>query len=104
MGIFCYGYSNESKQALIPLVKLGNEYGAELFYNFALTKWFRVTTDVQVVAPANKRSDQPPVTRKPHGGEQFHGSALRSAGSGLILARVADIGRGRPDEQRYRRS
>ena len=52
VGIFCYGYSNELKQALIPLVKLGNEYGAELFYNFALTKWFRVTADVQVIAPA----------------------------------------------------
>jgi hypothetical protein len=33
-------------------VKLGDEYGAELFYNFALTKWFRVTADVQVIAPA----------------------------------------------------
>jgi porin len=52
VGILCYGYSNELKKQLTPLVKLGNEYGAELFYNFALTKWFRVTADVQVIAPA----------------------------------------------------
>jgi porin len=52
VGIFYYGYSSELKQALDPLVKLGDEYGGELFYNLAITKWFRVSADVQVIAPA----------------------------------------------------
>jgi porin len=54
VGAFYYGYSNDLKDALAPLVTLGNEYGAELFYNFAITKWFRVTVDLQVIAPGIK--------------------------------------------------
>jgi porin len=54
VGVFYYGYANELKQHLDPLITLGDEYGAELFYNFAITKWFRVTADLQVIAPAIK--------------------------------------------------
>jgi porin len=54
VGAFYYGYSRQLKEALAPLVTLGDEYGAELFYNVAVTKWFRVTADLQVIAPAIK--------------------------------------------------
>ena len=54
VGAFYYGYSNELKQQLDPVLKLGDEYGAEAFYNFAVTKWFRLTADVQVISPAIK--------------------------------------------------
>jgi porin len=54
VGGFYYGYSNDLKEGLAPLLKLGDEYGAELFYNLAITKWFRVTADLQVIAPAIK--------------------------------------------------
>jgi len=52
VGVFYYSYSSELAQALAPLVTLGNEYGVELFYNVAITKWFWVTADLQVIAPA----------------------------------------------------
>ena len=54
VGFFYYGYSNELKQHLDPLITLGDEYGGELFYNFAVTRWFLLTADVQVLAPAVK--------------------------------------------------
>lgn len=34
-------------------LKLGNEQGMEAFYNFALTRWFRIATDLQLVQPRN---------------------------------------------------
>jgi porin len=54
IGAFYLGYSNELKQHLDPLVQLGDEYGGEIFYNFAITKWFRLTADAQVIAPGIK--------------------------------------------------
>jgi porin len=54
VGIFYYSYAKELKQHLDPLINLGDEYGAEAFYNFAITKWFRVTADLQVIDPAIK--------------------------------------------------
>jgi porin len=32
-------------------VSLADEFGWELFYNFAVTPWFRVTPDVQFINP-----------------------------------------------------
>ncbi len=54
VGVFYYSYSKELKQHLDPLITLGDEYGAEFFYSFAVTKWFRLTADFQVIAPAIK--------------------------------------------------
>jgi porin len=54
VGIFYYSNAKELKQHLDPLINLGDEYGAEAFYNLAITKWFRVTADLQVIAPAIK--------------------------------------------------
>ncbi len=38
-----------------PAVLLRDEYGAEVFYNYPATPWFRVTADVQAVRPAQDR-------------------------------------------------
>jgi hypothetical protein len=35
VGAFYYGYSNDLKEALAPLATLRDEYGVELFYDFA---------------------------------------------------------------------
>jgi hypothetical protein len=35
VGAFYHGYSNDLKEALAPLVTLRDEYGVELFYDFA---------------------------------------------------------------------
>jgi hypothetical protein len=61
VGMFYYGYSNELKQQLDPVMKLGDEYGAEAFYNFAVTKWFRLTADVQVISPPVKGLSFPKI-------------------------------------------
>jgi carbohydrate-selective porin OprB len=34
---------------------LRDEWGFEAFYNIALTPWMRLTPDLQVVAPAQKK-------------------------------------------------
>jgi porin len=35
---------------------LRNEYGFEAFYNFAVTPWFQLTPDIQVIRPAQKET------------------------------------------------
>jgi porin len=54
VGLFYYDYSHELQKHLEPLVKLRSEYGFEAFYNVAVTRWFRLTADAQVIAPAIK--------------------------------------------------
>jgi porin len=54
VGVFYYAYAKELKKHLDPLITLGDEYGVEAFYNLAVTKWFLLTADLQVVAPAIK--------------------------------------------------
>jgi porin len=54
IGMFYYGYSNELKRQLDPVIKLGDEYGVEAFYNLAVTKWLRLAADFQVISPGVK--------------------------------------------------
>jgi porin len=64
-GFYYYGYTDFLKppQGLYPLLKIGDEYGGEIFYNFAVTKWLRLTADFQVIAPAIKaEAVAPPLT------------------------------------------
>ncbi|MFN3888764.1 MAG: carbohydrate porin [Beijerinckiaceae bacterium] len=62
IGAFYYSYSKELRQALSPILTLDDEYGLEVFYNFAVTKWFKVTADIQVIAPAVKSQSVAPQT------------------------------------------
>jgi porin len=57
LGLFYVGVSDDLKSALQPVVDLGDEYGTEIFYNFAVTPWFRLTADLQVIAPSPKAND-----------------------------------------------
>ncbi len=53
IGYYHLGISN------LPLLKslgFGAENGAELFYNIAVTPWFHVTPDLEVVDPANSHN------------------------------------------------
>ena len=54
LGAFYLGMSNE---ALLKALRVGNEIGGDIFYNVAVTPWFRVTLDAQVVDPALPGSD-----------------------------------------------
>lgn len=50
---FRYGASNDLKKELAPIFNLRDESGAEVFYNVAATRWFRITGDVQFIQPAS---------------------------------------------------
>jgi porin len=52
IGYFNYKFSEDLKNALDPSIKFNDEKGIEVFYNFALTPWFRLTADFQIVDPA----------------------------------------------------
>jgi len=51
LAAFYYALSSDLKDSIRPVVNLGDEYGMELFYNYAVTPWFRLTGDVQVIQP-----------------------------------------------------
>lgn len=52
VGFFYLGLSNEFKALTAPILPQGDEYGVELFYNYAVTPWCRLTYDVQVARPS----------------------------------------------------
>jgi porin len=62
LGYFHMGISGDFKELLAgPPAPAGlaqrDEQGVELYYNAALTRWCRLTADLQVVAPSTKQVD-----------------------------------------------
>ena len=57
VGYFYSGLSEDFKNLVGPLVPINDLQGCELYYNAALTPWFRVTGDLQVVEPAIEAND-----------------------------------------------
>lgn len=60
VGYFRYGISNALKNALIAppvLLRINNESGAEIFYNYAVTRSFRLTADLQILPPTIATKD-----------------------------------------------
>ena len=51
LGYYYDGLSDYLKDALAPVVKLRDEQGLEIFYDVALTPWFDVSVDLQVIRP-----------------------------------------------------
>lgn len=51
IGIYYYNWSNALEETLDPQLPLDNEKGLEIYYNFALTPWFILTADLQVIDP-----------------------------------------------------
>jgi porin len=45
------GFSDSFKNLAPPFAPLRDEHGIELFYNVAVTPWFHVTADLQVITP-----------------------------------------------------
>lgn len=56
-GYFRYNFSNDLKSAVAPLARFDDEQGVEMFYNLAITPWFRVTADLQWIDPVTGASD-----------------------------------------------
>lgn len=59
MGIayFYTGLSGEFRDLVSPVLNLRDVQGGELYYNFAVTPWFNVTPDLQVIQPATVGTD-----------------------------------------------
>ena len=54
---FYVGVSNNLKRRATDLLSLRDEYGAELYYNIAVTSWCQITPDLQVVTPFRDRAE-----------------------------------------------
>lgn len=59
IGYFYVGYSSLVKDFAPKLLPISCDQAVELFYNIAVTPWFRVTTDLQIVMPARERTLPP---------------------------------------------
>ena len=59
IGYSYVGYSSPVKELAPKLLPIGSDQAVELFYNFAVTPWFRVTPDLQIVMPARERTLPP---------------------------------------------
>jgi porin len=57
LGYFYYDFSDDLQDATSPLVEFDDEQGVELFYNFAVTPWFRISADLQWINPATGAND-----------------------------------------------
>jgi porin len=56
-GLFFLGLSSNFKALSQPFNPQRDEYGVELFYNYAVTPWCRLTGDVQVARPTTVALD-----------------------------------------------
>jgi porin len=52
-------YSGPVKNLAPVLFPIGNDQAVELFYNIAVTPWFRLTPDMQILVPAAERTLPP---------------------------------------------
>ncbi len=52
IGYFYYNFSDELQDSLNALINLDDEQGLEVFYNVAVTPWFSIGGDLQVIDPA----------------------------------------------------
>jgi porin len=57
VGFFYLGLSNDYKALAAPVLPQQDEYGAEMFYNLAFTRWCRLTGDLQIARPSTKGLD-----------------------------------------------
>ncbi|MFM7641454.1 MAG: carbohydrate porin [Cyanobium sp.] len=51
IGFYYYSWSQALEDTIDPLVLLDDEKGLEIYYNFAVTPWFILTADLQVIDP-----------------------------------------------------
>jgi len=49
--------SSDFKQLASPVLTLGDVNGVELYYNAAITPWFQLTPDLQIVTPSDRSLD-----------------------------------------------
>jgi porin len=57
VGFYYLGLSDSFKALAAPSAPQRDEYGAELFYNYAVTPWCRLTADIQAARPSTRAFD-----------------------------------------------
>ena len=57
VGYFYNGLSGDLKDLFPQVLPLSDAQGVELYYNAAITPWFHLTADLQVVEPARSGLD-----------------------------------------------
>lgn len=57
IGYFWFQTSSALKETLAPILPIGNEQGAEFYYNVAVKPWCHVTPNLQILEPSNKTAD-----------------------------------------------
>ena len=62
VGFFYTGLSDEFKALASVVLPQHDEYGVEVFYNYAITPWCRLTGDVQVARPSTVGFDTTVIT------------------------------------------
>jgi porin len=56
LGFYYYNFSNDLQDATDSFLNFDDEYGIEAYYNYAITPWFHLTGDLQLINPANGNS------------------------------------------------
>ena len=56
-GLFYTNPSRDVQDLLKPLFATQDEFGSEIFYDFAVTDWFRIGPDFQVIEPIRKNAN-----------------------------------------------
>lgn len=62
IGGFIYNFSNALQDSVDPLVDFNDEQGVEAWYSVALTPWFKLTADAQLINPARGDADLALIT------------------------------------------
>ncbi len=57
LGYFYSGLSGDLQNLVSPIVAVDDLQGGELYYNAAITPWFRLTGDLQVIQPGIQAND-----------------------------------------------
>jgi hypothetical protein len=57
IGYFYTGLSDDLRNLLQPVRQLHDVHGVEIYYNAAVTRFFQLTTDLQVIEPADVNND-----------------------------------------------
>lgn len=57
VAVFYTGLSSDFERLARPLIDVEDPYGAEIYYNFAVTPWFHLTPDLQIINPAEVNND-----------------------------------------------
>jgi porin len=57
IGYYFYNWSDDLQSATAPVFPIEDEHGVEIYYNLAVTRWLRVSADLQWIHPANGNLD-----------------------------------------------